>query len=942
MNATDRPILLPWFFLLLFPCTVVRAQETLLTDAFDRANSATVGNGWVETEATGAAVAINNGRLTFPDTSDVVRRPIVMHALPATTSGLVVWEMQFDWARTGNEGVYFLYMQLGDGTQMSVDSADQGVAVNMVWTRIGGVDQQLGYRRGGATTALRTLSGMATLRVTANLDTSTYDVAVDGAVVRSQIQFDSGVPLSAVRIFTDGLNETNFAGRSFDLVRITREPATGGNVAPAAADDDYSVARDNVLSIAAPGVLGNDTDADGDALTARLVTGASRGTLTLGPDGSFSYSPDIGFTGTDAFTYVARDGTLESAIATVSIEVGQQPVLFTDSFGRANGTSVGNGWVEAEAPGAAVGLADGRLTFTDTSDVAMRPLARHSFPQAMSGSLTWEFELDWTRVGSEGAYAFYMQLGDGAQMSNDSRNAGVGVNLVWSRIGTQDQMLGFSRSGAVTALRQVIGRAMIRVSVDVDSREYDVYVDGSPVRSGIPFDLNVALNSVRFVTDALNEANFSGRAVDSVSVRGQSSGGSGNTVPTARAQSVRAVDAVARTITLSFTDGDGPGPYTFDVVTGPRNGTLADDDGDATVIYTGNSGFVGADSFTFRVNDGLATSNLATVSLSVQHYPGAVWETRTPAQVGLNAAELDQFVASVGGVGSIVRHGYMVRTWGDQTAKADWASASKPLLNTLLFFAVQESRIEAVEDPIRPWVLAATGGTLRPADESMTFFQLMNMTSGYARIEAPGVAWAYNDVGVQLKNRVIGAIFGEPLDAPLRARLAPLNLQDGSLLTTRSGYGLSTTTRDFARIAWFWMNRGSWRGEELLDEQFFDDYMRILVPSTLRRTTGADVDYLNVGTAGGGTDQTQYGPGQFGMSWWFNEPVGTLGRPWPAAPVDMIQAHGHFNREMVVMIPSLNLVVTNRGSWGSFIPWDANSGVNQRLRQLMEAAGATP
>ena len=157
----------------------------------------------------------------------------------------------------------------------------------------------------------------------------------------------------------------------------------------------------------------------------------------------------------------------------------------------------------------------------------------------------------------------------------------------------------------------------------------------------------------------------------------------------------------------------------------------------------------------------------------------------------------------------------MVRTWGDQTLKDDWASASKPLINTLLFFAVQENRIDRVEDPVIDLVLPATGGTLRPADQSMTFFQLMNMTSGYARIENPGAAWAYNDVAVQFKNLLVGEVFGELPDAPIRARLAPLQLQDGSLFTTRGGYGLSTTTRDFARIAWFWMNRGSWRGQQV-------------------------------------------------------------------------------------------------------------------------------
>ena len=110
----------------------------------------------------------------------------------------------------------------------------------------------------------------------------------------------------------------------------------------------------------------------------------------------------------------------------------------------------------------------------------------------------------------------------------------------------------------------------------------------------------------------------------------------------------------------------------------------------------------------------------------------------------------------------------MVYTWGDQTAKEDWASAAKPVLHTLLFFAVQEKRIASLDERIGNWVLAGTGGTLRPEDEPITFAQLMNMTSGYAVIDPPGAAWAYNDVASNLKNKLIGAILGEPLDGQLR------------------------------------------------------------------------------------------------------------------------------------------------------------------------------
>ena len=171
------------------------------------------------------------------------------------------------------------------------------------------------------------------------------------------------------------------------------------------------------------------------------------------------------------------------------------------------------------------------------------------------------------------------------------------------------------------------------------------------------------------------------------------------------------------------------------------------------------------------------------------------------------------------------------------------------------------------------------------------------------------------------------------------SRFAPLQLEDGSLFTSRSGFGIFTSTRDFARIGWFWLNRGHWSGEQVLEEVFFEQYVKPQVLGTLPGTTASDLDYLGVGSDGGTTDQTPYGPGIYGMNLWHNGLVGTTGaRAWPDAPPDMFQANGHFGLEMVVVIPSLNMVVTNRGNWGSFAPGNASSGINQNLKLLAEAA----
>lgn len=91
------------------------------------------------------------------------------------------------------------------------------------------------------------------------------------------------------------------------------------NQAPVANADNYSTQAATPLSVPAPGVLGNDTDANGDPLTANVVSSTTQGGLVLNPDGSFTYSPNPGATGTDSFVYTATDPTLTSAPATVTI-----------------------------------------------------------------------------------------------------------------------------------------------------------------------------------------------------------------------------------------------------------------------------------------------------------------------------------------------------------------------------------------------------------------------------------------------------------------------------------------------------------------------------------------------------------------------------------------------------------------------------------------------
>jgi len=93
------------------------------------------------------------------------------------------------------------------------------------------------------------------------------------------------------------------------------------NAAPVAVNDSYNATTGVKLTVAAPGVLSNDSDADGDALTATIGSSSGNGSLSLSSNGSFTFTSGGSFVGTRTFTYSVSDGIVSSALTTVSIQV---------------------------------------------------------------------------------------------------------------------------------------------------------------------------------------------------------------------------------------------------------------------------------------------------------------------------------------------------------------------------------------------------------------------------------------------------------------------------------------------------------------------------------------------------------------------------------------------------------------------------------------------
>ena len=186
---------------------------------------------------------------------------------------------------------------------------------------------------------------------------------------------------------------------------------TLSNSAPDAVDDAYSTDEDTALSVNAPGVLANDTDPQGDALSAAVATGPANGTLGLNADGSFTYTPNANFNGADSFTYTATDSLGASDTATVAITVN--PVNDAP-------VAVGESYTHHGSDTALVVAAPGVLG-NDADPVEGSPLTAVLVSGPASGTLALDPNGSFTYQPNEdfgGADSFTYKANDGAADSN--------------------------------------------------------------------------------------------------------------------------------------------------------------------------------------------------------------------------------------------------------------------------------------------------------------------------------------------------------------------------------------------------------------------------------------------------------------------------------------------------------------------------------------------
>jgi len=158
----------------------------------------------------------------------------------------------------------------------------------------------------------------------------TLSLAANGAFTYTPAQNYLGAD-----IFTYRANN----GQNSNVARVT---ITVNPTPPTAADDAYLVELGATLTVAAPGVLGNDSSPGGLPLTAAVVEQPVDGLLALAADGSFTYTPQVDYATQDSFTYVADNGLI-SNVATVTITIldpDGPPVAADDQYNVPAGESL--------------------------------------------------------------------------------------------------------------------------------------------------------------------------------------------------------------------------------------------------------------------------------------------------------------------------------------------------------------------------------------------------------------------------------------------------------------------------------------------------------------------------------------------------------------------------------------------------------------------------
>ncbi|MEX2189045.1 MAG: Ig-like domain-containing protein, partial [Pirellulales bacterium] len=358
------------------------------------------------------------------------------------------------------------------------------------------------------------------------------------------------------------------------------------------------------------GVLANDVDLEGALLSAQLVDNVQHGSLTLNGDGTFTYTPNANYHGTDSFTYRANDGFLNSNLATVTITIipgPNEPAVATNDAYSAT----------EDAPQTVLAAAG---VLANDSDPEMDPLVAQLVAQPANGSVTLAPDGAFTYTPNPnffGIDTFTYRVFDGTDYSGVATVTVTvaGANDIPVAVGEHY----FAEFGG--QLNVVVGLGVLVNDLDLDQEGLSAALVAGPTNGSLSLSPDGSFTYT---------PNPTFRGMDSFTYRASDNDDASNvatvsitvdSTPVANADAYQIAEegtlavAVGQGVLINDTDGDLD-PLTASIVSGPTNGVLSLVS-NGSFVYTPNVNFNGQDTFTYRANDGDQFSNVATVTITV-------------------------------------------------------------------------------------------------------------------------------------------------------------------------------------------------------------------------------------------------------------------------------------------------------------------------------------
>jgi VCBS repeat-containing protein len=392
------------------------------------------------------------------------------------------------------------------------------------------------------------------------------------------------------------------------------------NDAPVAKADSFKVKEDETITVDAnSSILKNDEDVEGDSLTAKLVSGTAHGKLTLNEDGTFTYEPKANFNGTDQFVYKANDGKLDSEEQTVTIEV--------EAVNDAPVAEAGTLKVTED------NQAEGKLTGTDVEN---SELTYTIVDNGKKGTVTITDQ-------KTGAYTYTPNPNENGK---DSFTYMVNDGTADSEVATVEVTIQAVNDAPVAQADSFKVKEDETLAVDANSSilKNDEDVEGSPLT--VKLVTGTAHGKLTLNEDGTftyqPKANFNGTdqfvykandgELDSEEQTVTIEVEAVNDVPVAEAGTLKVMEDIQAEGKLTGTDVEDS-ELTYTIVDNGKKGTVTIlDPKTGAYTYTPNPNENGKDSFTYKVNDGTADSEVATVEVTIE----AVNDAPTISDLSIN------------------------------------------------------------------------------------------------------------------------------------------------------------------------------------------------------------------------------------------------------------------------------------------------------------------